>query len=327
MVTFKQAVRRLAVAVEPALPGLDRTPTRRLQRGLAQQDPGHRRPVQARHDRQDGEDDHARARPELVGQAEPKLDRIITRALDSDAGDQRVRQRRGRRRRPRRRRRATTSARRAPRTASCARPRGPDFRHFTFNGTSDEPERRAASARRSRWRHQPRGDRARPTSPGSPGRRSRWATTSSSTRRPATRTTRATSARYDPDKAEAAARRRPAGSSGAAACRKKDGKPLTLRFVIPAGVPGQQAGGRADAGDAQGDRRQGRHRRRCRATTFFDKYVIPGNFDITPFSWLGHAVPDLVGAVDLRQAREGRQRRARRSSRTSRGSASTRSTP
>ena len=26
---------------------------------------------------------------------------------------------------------------------------------------------------------------------------------------------------------------------------------------------------------------------------FFDKYVIPGNFDIMPFSLARHAVPDL----------------------------------
>lgn len=72
--------------------------------------------------------------------------------------------------------------------------------------------------------------------------------------------------------------------------RKKDGETLSLRFVIPSGTPiskqeGELAQGmlkrigiRIDLETVPGD-------------SFFDDYVIPGNYDITPFSWVGTPFP------------------------------------
>ncbi|MET8989331.1 ABC transporter family substrate-binding protein [Nonomuraea wenchangensis] len=74
------------------------------------------------------------------------------------------------------------------------------------------------------------------------------------------------------------------------AVRRKNGKPLELRFVVPSGVQiSKQEGELAQSMLAQigvkltiqsvpsGD--------------FFTSYVIPGNFDITPFSYIGTPYP------------------------------------
>ena len=94
---------------------------------------------------------------------------------------------------------------------------------------------------------------------------------------------------YNPDKAkqmlDAAGWKQ--GSGG---FRTKGGKTLDLRFVIPTGVAGLQAGGRADPGDAK-DVGVKLDINAVPSDDFFDKYVIPGNFDITPFSWLGTPFP------------------------------------
>jgi peptide/nickel transport system substrate-binding protein len=72
--------------------------------------------------------------------------------------------------------------------------------------------------------------------------------------------------------------------------RTKDGKPLTLRFVIPSQVAASRQEGELtqkmlqDVGiklDVQ----------TVPTDDFFEKYVTPGNFDITPFSWLGTPFP------------------------------------
>lgn len=72
--------------------------------------------------------------------------------------------------------------------------------------------------------------------------------------------------------------------------RMKNGKPLTLRFVIPSQVAASRQEGELtqkmlqDVGiklDVQ----------TVPTDDFFDKYVTPGNFDITPFSWLGTPFP------------------------------------
>lgn len=74
------------------------------------------------------------------------------------------------------------------------------------------------------------------------------------------------------------------------AYRKRNGKTLTLRFVIPAGTPISKQEGELVQGmlkevgirvDLQTVSGEG----------FFDDYVIPGNFDIVPFSWEGTPFP------------------------------------
>lgn len=72
--------------------------------------------------------------------------------------------------------------------------------------------------------------------------------------------------------------------------RKKDGKTLRVRFVIPSGIPlSKQEAELTQAMLTQIGVR-------VEITTvpldaFFDKYVGPGNFDITPFSWVGTPFP------------------------------------
>ena len=76
--------------------------------------------------------------------------------------------------------------------------------------------------------------------------------------------------------------------------RKKDGETLKLRFVIPSGVP---------ASRQEGELTQAMLRdvgiqlevQTVPTDDFFDKYVTPGNFDITPFSFLGTPYPISSG--------------------------------
>jgi peptide/nickel transport system substrate-binding protein len=74
------------------------------------------------------------------------------------------------------------------------------------------------------------------------------------------------------------------------AFRTKGGKTLELRFVIPSGVPTS----RQEAGLAQAMLRKIGVKLDIRTVPendFFDRYIQPGNFDITPFSWLGTPLP------------------------------------
>jgi peptide/nickel transport system substrate-binding protein len=94
--------------------------------------------------------------------------------------------------------------------------------------------------------------------------------------------------KYDPDQAGKLLDE--AGWKLSGGTRTKDGKPLTLRFVIPSQVAAsrqegeltqkmlQQVGIKLDVQTVPTD-------------DFFEKYVTPGNFDITPFSWLGTPFP------------------------------------
>ena len=74
------------------------------------------------------------------------------------------------------------------------------------------------------------------------------------------------------------------------AFREKGGKQLKLRFVIPAGVPTSKQ---------EGELVQGMMKKigvnldlqTVPSDAFFDKYVTPGNFDITAFSWIGTPFP------------------------------------
>jgi peptide/nickel transport system substrate-binding protein len=81
-----------------------------------------------------------------------------------------------------------------------------------------------------------------------------------------------------------------AGWKQSGAYRTKGGKTLEVRFVIPTGVP---------ASKQEGELTQAMLKdvgikldiRAVPSDDFFDKYVIPGNYDITPFSWLGTPFP------------------------------------
>lgn len=72
--------------------------------------------------------------------------------------------------------------------------------------------------------------------------------------------------------------------------RQRGGKTLKLRFVIPAGVTTSKQ---------EGELVQGMLKKvgikidleTVPSDAFFDQYVIPGNYDITPFSWIGTPFP------------------------------------
>ncbi|MFI6905177.1 ABC transporter family substrate-binding protein [Nonomuraea sp. NPDC050394] len=72
--------------------------------------------------------------------------------------------------------------------------------------------------------------------------------------------------------------------------RQKDGKPLELRFVVPTGVQLSKSEGEL----AQNMLAQIGVKLTLKAVPsddFFTKYVIPGNFDITPFAYIGTPYP------------------------------------
>lgn len=94
--------------------------------------------------------------------------------------------------------------------------------------------------------------------------------------------------KYNPEKAKAALDA--AGWKLSGAFRQKAGKTLDLSFVIPTGVPRSKSEGEltqamlADIGVKLTIKA-------VPSDDFFDKYVTPGNFDITPFSWIGTPYP------------------------------------
>ncbi|GGT10427.1 ABC transporter family substrate-binding protein [Nonomuraea spiralis] len=72
--------------------------------------------------------------------------------------------------------------------------------------------------------------------------------------------------------------------------RQKNGKPLDLRFVVPSGVQLSKSEGEL----AQNMLAQIGVKLTIKAVPsddFFTKYVIPGNFDITPFAYIGTPFP------------------------------------
>ncbi|MFC7583141.1 ABC transporter family substrate-binding protein [Nonomuraea antimicrobica] len=74
------------------------------------------------------------------------------------------------------------------------------------------------------------------------------------------------------------------------AVRHKNGKPLDLRFVVPSGVQISKSEGEL----AQSMLAQIGVKLTIKAVPsddFFTKYVIPGNFDITPFAYIGTPFP------------------------------------
>jgi peptide/nickel transport system substrate-binding protein len=89
---------------------------------------------------------------------------------------------------------------------------------------------------------------------------------------------------YDPEKAKAGLDA--AGWRLNGQFRQKDGRTLDLKFVIPTGVPRSKSEGEltqamlADVGVKITIQA-------VPSDAFFDKYINVGNFDITPFSWIG----------------------------------------
>ncbi|MEU6729978.1 ABC transporter family substrate-binding protein [Nonomuraea wenchangensis] len=74
------------------------------------------------------------------------------------------------------------------------------------------------------------------------------------------------------------------------AVRRKNGRPLELRFVVPSGVQiSKQEGELAQSMLAQIGVKL--TIRSVPSGDFFTSYVIPGNFDITPFSYIGTPYP------------------------------------
>lgn len=94
--------------------------------------------------------------------------------------------------------------------------------------------------------------------------------------------------KFDPDKAKTLLDG--AGWKLSGTYRKKGGKTLTLSFVIPAGVPAS----RQEAELTQAMARDTGIKvdiKTVPSDPFFDDYIIPGNFDVTVFSFLGNAFP------------------------------------
>src|SRR3954466_4715267 len=217
--------------------------------------------------------------------AKPKVGRIITRALEGDAGvnafvngevdvnlipnD------------PSSYKRAAGAKNGVVRVAG-----GPDFRHFTINGTS--PNLQEKSVRQAIAMAINRNAIVKADLTGLP-----WpartmdnhflVNTQKGYQSNATQV-----GQYNPEKAKQMLDQ--AGWKQSGGFPPKGGKTLALRFVIPTGVPASKQEGeltqamlkdvgiKLDINAVPSD-------------DFFDKYVTPGNFDITPFSWLGTPFP------------------------------------
>jgi peptide/nickel transport system substrate-binding protein len=93
---------------------------------------------------------------------------------------------------------------------------------------------------------------------------------------------------FDPAKAKSLLDE--AGWTQSGTFRKKAGRPLRLRFVIPSGVTTSRQEGEITQKmlrDVGIDLRV----QTVPTDDFFEKYVTPGNYDITPFSWIGTPFP------------------------------------
>lgn len=163
---------------------------------------------------------------------------------------------------------------------------GPDFRHFTINGTSDvlgDPQVRRAVAMAIDREAIAKADLTGLNWPARTLGNHFFVNTQAGYEDNSGEV-----AKFDPEAAKALLDQ--AGWKASGAVRKKDGKTLRVRFVIPAGTPVSRQEGELtqamlrdvgvdlDLVTVPGD-------------AFFDEYVIPGNFDITPFSWVGTPFP------------------------------------
>ncbi|MCW2943556.1 MAG: extracellular solute-binding protein family 5 [Actinoallomurus sp.] len=94
--------------------------------------------------------------------------------------------------------------------------------------------------------------------------------------------------RYDPVRAGRLLGR--AGWEPSGRIRRKNGRPLTLRYVYPVSAAASRQSGEL----IQAMLRRAGMRMDLRPvpdSDFFDKYLIPGDFDLAPFSWIGTPFP------------------------------------
>jgi peptide/nickel transport system substrate-binding protein len=217
--------------------------------------------------------------------AKPKLDRIITRALEVDAAvnafangevdvnliatD------------PSAYKRASSTKGGVVRVAG-----GPDFRHFTINGTS--PDLKDLQVRQAVAMSINRPAIAKADLTGLP-----WPARTMDNHllvntQKGYKSNSGTVGQFDPEKAKQMLDT--AGWKQSGAYRKKGGKTLELRFVIPTGIQTSRQEGELTQAMLK-DVGIKLDIRAVPSDDFFDKYVIPGNYDITPFAWLGTPFP------------------------------------
>ena len=163
---------------------------------------------------------------------------------------------------------------------------GPDFRHFTFNGTS--PNLSDVNVRKAVAMAINRNAIVKADLTGLP-----WPARTMDNHflvntQKGYQSNSGQVGQYNPDQAKKLLDQ--AGWKQSGAYRQKGGKTLDLRFVIPTGVPASKQEGeltqamlkdvgiKLDINAVPSD-------------DFFDKYVSTGNFDITPFAWLGTPFP------------------------------------
>jgi peptide/nickel transport system substrate-binding protein len=163
---------------------------------------------------------------------------------------------------------------------------GPDFRHFTLNGTS--PDLSDVKVRQAVAMAINRNAIVKADLTGLP-----WPAVTMDNHflvntQKGYQSNSGAVGQYNPDKAKQLLDQ--AGWKQSGAYRQKGGKTLDLRFVIPTGVAASKQEGeltqamlkdvgiKLDINAVPSD-------------DFFDKYVTPGNFDITPFAWLGTPFP------------------------------------
>jgi peptide/nickel transport system substrate-binding protein len=217
--------------------------------------------------------------------AKPKLDRIITRALEGEAGvnafvngevdvnllpiD------------PSSYKRAAATNGGVVRVAG-----GPDFRHFTINGTS--PNLQDVKVRQALAMSINREAIGKADLTGLP-----WPARTMDNHflvntQAGYKSNSGAIGKYDPEKAKQMLDA--AGWKQSGAYRTKGGKTLELRFVIPTGIPASKQEGELSQAMLK-DVGIKLDIRSVPSDDFFDKYVNTGNFDITPFAWLGTPFP------------------------------------
>jgi peptide/nickel transport system substrate-binding protein len=108
--------------------------------------------------------------------------------------------------------------------------------------------------------------------------------------------------KYNPDRAKQLLDE--AGWKDQGGVRQKGGKQLEIRFVIPSGVPASRQEGELTQAMLK-DIGVKLDIRTVPSDDFFSKYVNTGNFDITPFSWLGTPFPISPNLSIYREPQKG----------------------